>query len=260
MKKIWTNALLVLICTCFLSSALPAEELRAGEAAIFMQGGNVNIGVIGDISRTRLVLQLKDGREFPLGRIWMINFVNTDWNFPNERTMMQKDENTIFLRNNDITVGRIIDLSSTRMVLELDTKEEIPIGRIRRIYMTRQLPAVYEARLKEEEAAKRPIFAGVYRGEIRLASGEVRTVILTLNENKTALVRFEYPKGMQPRTQGGSWMENADGTVTVQITFPGRIRRPGEGPLVFKWENGELVAIQYDATLWGTGGLRLRKT
>ena len=260
MKKPFIIMMTVLISYGLCSASIQKEELRAGEAAIFMQGGNMNIGEIGDISRTRLVLQIKDGPEYPLERIWMINFINTDWNFPEERASMEKDEPYIFLKNNDITSGRIIDFSSTRRVFELDTKEEVPIGRIRRIYFTRHLPPVYEARWKEEEAARKPVFVGIYRGEIRLASGEVRTVIMTLNEDKTAQVRFEYPQGMAPRTQQGSWLENEDGTISVRITFPGRIRRPGQGALVFKWENNELVAVQYDPSIWGTGGLRLRKT
>lgn len=260
MKKLLLIVMPVLISLCLCSPSLQAEELKAGTAAIFMRDGQMNLGEIGDISRTRLVLQIKGGPEYPLERIWMINFINTDWNFPEERELMEKDEHYIFFKNNDITSGRIIDLSSTRRVFELDTKEEIPMGRIRRIYFTRHLPPVYEARWREEEAARKPVFVGVYRGEIRLASGEVRTVVVTLNEDQTAQVRVEYPQGMQPRAQQGNWSENEDGTITVRFVFPGRIRRPGQALLVFKWESNELVAVQYDPNLWGTGGLRLRKT
>jgi len=88
----------------------------------------------------------------------MINFINTDWNFPGERERMEKDEDYIFFKNNDITSGRIIDFSSTRRVFQLDPSEEVPIGRVRRIYFTRYLPPAYEARLREEEAAKKKGF------------------------------------------------------------------------------------------------------
>jgi hypothetical protein len=259
MKKLWSYALMTVICLCLVSEALPAEELKAGTAAIFMQGGRMNVGEIGDISRTRLVLQLKDGREFSLERVWMINFINTDWNFPGERERMEKEEDYIFFKNNDITSGRIIDFSSTRRVFQLDTSEEIPIGRVRRVYFSRHLPPAFESRLKGEEAAKKPDFVGAYKGEIRLSSGEVRTVVLTLNEDKTAQVRFEYPYPKTSTTQQGSWSENPDGTISVRIVFPGRVRRPDQGPLIFKWENNELAAIQYDPSLWGPNGLRLKK-
>jgi hypothetical protein len=258
MKKLIPVALISLCCLCLVSASLRADELKPGTAALFMQGGKMNVGEIVDISRTRLVLQLKDGREFSLERVWMINFINTDWNFPGERERMEKDEDYIFFKNNDITSGRIIDFSSTRRVFQLDTSEEIPIGRVRRVYFSRLLPPAYESRLKEE-ASRKPDFVGTYRGEIHLSSGEARVVFLMLNGDKTAQVRFEYPRGMQPTTQQGSWSENEDGTVSVRIVFPGRIRRPDQGPLVFKWENGELVATQYDPSLWGTGGLRLKK-
>jgi hypothetical protein len=221
-----------------------------------MQGGKMNVGEIGDISRTRLVLQLKDGREFSLGRVWMINFINTDWNFPGERERMEKDEDYIFFKNNDITSGRIIDFSSTRRVFQLDTSEEVPIGRVRRIYLSRNLPPAYESRLKAEH----PDFVGSYQGEIRLSSGEVRPVFMTLNSDRTVQVRIEIPQQRTPVAQQGSWSENPDGTVTVQIIFPGRVRSANQGSLVFHWEKNELVAIQYDPSVWGPNGLRLKKT
>lgn len=260
MKKVWSCLFIVLACSYLFAAASPAEELKPGTAAIFMQGGRMNIGEIVDISRTRLVLQLKDGREFSLERVWMINFVNTDWNFPAERERMEKEEDYVFFKNNDITSGRIIDFSSTRRVFQLDTREEIPIGRVRRVYLSRHLPPAYEARLKQEEAAKKPDFIGVYQGEIRLSSGEVRTVVLTLNGDKTAQVRFELPQTQTPTTQQGSWSENPDGTITVRLAAAGRIRRPDQGPLIFKWENNELVSIQHDPRLWGPDELRLKKT
>jgi hypothetical protein len=259
MKKLGLNALIGVFCLCLFSPSLPAEELKAGEAAIFMQGGKMNVGEITDISRTRLVLQLKDGREFSLERVWMINFINTDWNFPGERERMEKEEDYIFFKNDDITSGRIIDFSSTRRVFQLDTKEEIPIGRVRRIYFSRYLPPAYEARLKEEEAAKKPNFVGTYKGEIRLSSGEVRTVVLTLNEDKTAQVRFQYQQPGAASSQQGSWSENPDGTITVRIAFSGRVRRPDQGTTVFKWENNGLVSIQHDPGLWGPNALRLNR-
>jgi hypothetical protein len=213
MNKLWSYPLMAMICLGLFSPSLAAEELKAGTAAIFMQGGKMNVGEIGDISRTRLVLQLKDGREFSLGRVWMINFINTDWNFPGERERMEKDEDYIFFKNNDITSGRIIDFSSTRRVFQLDTSEEVPIGRVRRIYLSRNLPPAYEI-----------------------------------------------PQQRTPVAQQGSWSENPDGTVTVQIIFPGRVRSANQGSLVFHWEKNELVAIQYDPSVWGPNGLRLKKT
>ncbi len=68
-KKLWSYMLLAVACLWLLPRSLPAEDLESGMAAIFMQGVKMNVGVIGDISRTRLVLQLKDGREFSLERV-----------------------------------------------------------------------------------------------------------------------------------------------------------------------------------------------
>jgi hypothetical protein len=257
MKKLSSYLLIAAGCLWLFPQSLPAEALKAGTAAIFMQGGKMNVGEIVDISRTRLVLQLKDGREFSLERVWMINFINTDWNFPEERKMMEKDEDYVFFKNNDITSGRIIDFSSTRRVFQLDTSEEIPIGRVRRIYFSRSLPPAYESKLK----AERPNFVGSYQGEIRLSSGEVRKVFMSLNNDRTAQFRFEIPQLKTPVTQQGTWAENPDGTITVQIisSSSARVQQPGQQSLIFKWVNNELSAIQYDQSVWGPGGLRLRR-
>jgi hypothetical protein len=137
-----------------------AEDLEAGKAAIFMRGGEMIVGEVVDISSTRLVLQLKDGREFALDRIWMINFISTGWNFPEERKKLENNEHYLFFKNDQITSGRITDFSSTRRVFQFDTKEEVPIGRVRRIYFTNQLPPAYMSLLGEEGTRQKPRYVG----------------------------------------------------------------------------------------------------
>lgn len=137
-----------------------AEDLEAGKAAIFMRGGEMIVGEVVDISSTRLVLQLKDGREYLLDRIWMINFISTGWNFPEERKRLENNEHYLFFKNDQITSGRITDFSSTRRVFQFDTKEEVPIGRVRRIYFTNQLPPAYMSLLGEEGTGQKPRYVG----------------------------------------------------------------------------------------------------
>ena len=97
-------------------------------------------------------------------------------------------------------------------------------------------------------------------GEISLSTGVLRTVTLTLNADRTALLTQVYPQGQMPRTEQGSWSDNPDGTITVSTSRQGRIRRAQREPLVFRLENNELVAVQFDTRVWGSGGLRLKRT
>jgi len=260
MKKTWLWIVILAFGLCLFPKALPAEDLSAGRAAVFMQDGGMIVGEVVDISSTRLVLQLRDGQEFALHRIWMINFVNTDWNFPEERTRLEKDQHYLFFRNDRTTYGRIIDFSSTRRVFQFDTKEEVPIGEVRRIYFTNQLPSAYQSRLAEAETQQQPGFVGTYSAEVALASGVLRTVTLTLNEDRTALLTQVYPQGqLTAAAEQGSWTENADGTITVRTNRPGQVRRARRVPFVFRLENNELVAVQFDQRVWGSGGLRLKR-
>ncbi len=259
MKKTWRWIVIMAFGLCLSPKSLPAEDLSAGRAALFMQDGGMIVGEVVDISSTRLVLQLRDGQEFALHRIWMVNFVNTNWNFPEERTRLEKDQHYLFFRNDRSTSGRIVDFSSTRRVFQFDSKEEVPIAEVRRIYFTNQLPSAYQSRLAEEQTEQKPGYVGTFSGEIALSSGVLRTVTLTLNEDRTALLTQVYSQGQATVTEQGSWTDNPDGTITVSTRRQGRIRRAQRAPLVFRLENNELVAVQFDQRVWGSGGLRLKK-
>jgi hypothetical protein len=258
MKKTWLWIVPLAFGLGLCPKCLPAEELHAGEAALFLQGGKMVIGQIADFSRTRLVFTLRDGQEIAVHRVWMINFVNTDWNFPAERERMEEDQHYLFFRNDRMTSGKIVDFSHNRG-FEFDTKEAVPMGQVRRIYFTNQLPNEYQSRLAEEEA-KQKNYVGTFRGDTPLSAAGVRKVTLVLNEDKTVLLTQEYAPGRVPVTEQGTWSDNPDGTITVRTSRPGRIRRLTVEPLIFRLEEDELVAVQFDQAIWGSAGLRLKRT
>jgi hypothetical protein len=258
MKKIRPWIVMIGFCVCLSAGFLPAEDLEPGEAALFLRGGQMVIGQIEDLSRSPLVLTLKDGQEFALDRIWMINFVNTDWNFPEEREKMDKVRHYLIFRNGRMTSGQILDYSHA-IGFQFDTEESVPLAQIRRIYLTSALPPAYQKQLAEE-AEKKPSFIGTFSGDISSGVSVWKKVTLTLNEDGTALLTQTYPQGQTPIAEQGTWSENPDGTITVQTSSPTRIRRVQAAPLVFRLENNELVAVQFDPKVWGGGGLKLKKT
>jgi hypothetical protein len=132
----------VLFVGLFLAAATSASaQLRGGEAAIFFKSGDVIVDKIIDMSSTRLVIGTANNGEFPMRELWMINYVNENWNFPNERDQMETNEHYIFLKSSDVISGKIVDFSSSQLVWQLETGEKIAPGRIRRIYFSKRVPA-----------------------------------------------------------------------------------------------------------------------
>ena len=138
MKKLIVGVSIISIFLC--NGLIFGQSLKPNESAIFLRNGNMIMGEIIDISSTRRVLQLKDGTEIKLTNIWMINFINTKWNFPGERKQIKTADHYFFLKNGSIIYGKIIDFSSNLRVFELDTGKKIKINAIRRIYFSEKVP------------------------------------------------------------------------------------------------------------------------
>jgi len=115
-------------------------RMKSGEATIFFKSGDSIIDKILDISSARLVLQTENNGEFPLRDIWMINFIDDGWNFPAERDQMEPRDHYVFLRNEAVSAGRVVDFSSDRRVFQFESGEEFPIAQVRRIYFSKNVP------------------------------------------------------------------------------------------------------------------------
>jgi hypothetical protein len=134
-------ALGLLALVAGLVAAAGQTRMRSGEATIYLKSGDPVIDKIIDISSERLVLETENNGEFPLRDIWMINFIDDAWDFPQERDQLDARSHFVFLRNGGVSAGRIVDFSSERRVFEFEGGEEFPIGQVRRIYFTRNVPA-----------------------------------------------------------------------------------------------------------------------
>ena len=258
MKKTWLWMAILSFGLCVPAKSLPAEDLEPGKAAFFLRGGEMIIGELGDLSRTRLVFTLRDGREFALSSIWMINFINTDWNFPEERAKMDKDQHYLISRTGRMISGKILDFSHN-MGFEFDNGDRVRLAEVQRIYFTNVFPSAYQDRLAQE-GGQQAGFVGTFSGDISSGVSVWKKVTLTLNADGTALLTQTFPQGQTPIAQQGTWSQNPDGTITVSTTSQSRIRRVRTSPLVFRLENDELVAEQFDPKVWGAEGLRLKRT
>ena len=119
---------LLLLAGLVVLVASASAQLRSGEAAIFFRSGDVIIDRVVDISSTRQVLQTANSGEFQMREVWMINYVNENWDFPGERDQIETNEHYVFLKNGDVISGRLTDFSSDRLVYQLQTGDEIAPG------------------------------------------------------------------------------------------------------------------------------------
>jgi hypothetical protein len=137
MKKAAFYLLLVVLIA---SGAAWAQRLRAGEQILFLKSGDTAVGGIVDFSAPRMSLTLADGTEIALRDLWLVNFVNEDWDFPHERNLIETGEHYVFLKSGDVASGRIVTLGGEPRAFEFETGERFPLGQIRRIYFSRTVP------------------------------------------------------------------------------------------------------------------------
>ena len=116
------------------------EDLKPGEAAIFYRNGDMIIDEVLGVSSARHVLELKTVPEIPLNNLWMINFINTEWFHLKELEVVDTNQHHIFLKNGEVYSGRIVRYDLNRACFEFESGEKFPIGQIRRVYFTRNIP------------------------------------------------------------------------------------------------------------------------
>jgi len=142
--------LLVLAILSF-ASAGSSQELESGQVVIFLNNGSRVIGEFSDISAPRSVLELKNDREIRLSAIWMINFVDKKWYFPEELEKIVKPEHYLFLKNGEVISGNIVDYNDRIKMFELGDASTVEIDKIRRIYFLKTIPAKLAKTLKQRQ-------------------------------------------------------------------------------------------------------------
>ena len=202
------------------SIAAAGQALRSGETAIYLKSGDLLVDRINDISSTRFVLETANNGEIPLRNIWMINFVNEKWNFPEERDQIETSDHYIFMKNGAVSSGRIVDFSSERRVFEFESGEQFPIGQVRRIYFAKRVPGSLAGQIQPQpkpqpQPQPQPqlqIFTGVYeRREPRPG------IILDLREDGTARMEVATVANLPPFVMNGRWETSDPEHVTVLL-------------------------------------------
>ena len=134
------------------SMCLTAEKqiYNRGESAIHMVNGKMVVLKLVDWGNRKNDLRFKNGTKIFKTQIWMMNFINRDWNYPTERSRLSRETDTVFLKNGDVVHDIVVDFSSRRRVFEFVKHKAVHISKVKRVYFRvySDIPEVYKKRLK----------------------------------------------------------------------------------------------------------------
>ena len=191
-------------------------RMRSGEATIYLKSGDSIIDKIIDISSERLVLETANSGEIPLRDIWMINFIDEGWDFPAERNQIATADHYVFLRNEGVSAGRIVDFSSDRRVFQFESGEEFPIGQVRRLYFAKDVPGSLAGKAQQAQvAAQQAVSSNPWVGTFgRMGAAAVEIV---LREDHTAQMTLDRA-GAREIAFNGRWEQLNPGSIRVTVT------------------------------------------
>ena len=116
------------------------QRLPQGTQAVFLKSGEVVKGKITGLVSPQLDFTLETGAVIGLRDVWMINFETGEWNFPEERNILETNDHYVFLKNGDIHSGRIASFSAEEKAFIFESGEYFPFVQCRRIYFSKTVP------------------------------------------------------------------------------------------------------------------------
>jgi hypothetical protein len=120
-------------------------SVNAAQSVTFLKDGNKITDVIIDMSSRIGKIEYQNNYKVHRNQVWMINYVDANWDFPNERSQLSNNTDTTFLRDGTVIKDKIIDFSSRRMVWEFTNTRAVHESQIKRIYFCcTTLPGAYK--------------------------------------------------------------------------------------------------------------------
>lgn len=214
-------------------------RMRSGEATIYFRSGDSIIDKILDISSERLVLETENNGDLPLRDLWMINFIDDGWNFPAERDQIETRDHYVFLRNNAVSAGRIVDFSSERRVFQFESGEEFPVGQVRRIYFAKDVPGSLAA--KRPDTPKDVVATNPWVGTFSRRGPSATEVVL--REDHTAQLTLGRG-GAKETGFNGRWQQINAGSIRVIVT--NQVNPRDMRTMTFGLEGDTLISLSGD--------------
>jgi len=174
-------------------------SLWGNEPITFLQDGTSLTEAINDIRGIRLKIEYVSGQRIPKYKIWMINFIDDNWNFPEERNQVSCQKDTIFLRNGNVLMENIVGYNNIRRIFHIETRGFVRAEEISRIYICcTKIPWAYEEKIPEEEVEEKEYKSTTFLLDRRIINSPIKY----LNAEKTGFM-----DGLQINTKD-IWMIN----------------------------------------------------
>lgn len=191
---------------------LSGINLSAAQSVTFLHDGNAVTDTIVDMSIRTGQVEYRRSPKLHKSRIWMINFENGQWDFPNERGQLSRNTDTIFLRNGHVQNVTIVDFSSRRRMFEFKRGGSVHESKVKRIYFCCvSLPGAYKG--KQQSQTKEDDF---YSVTFMVDGRVIDSPLKYMNTRKTG-----FQDGLQVNTKG-IWMINFEDD---SLDYPNERRR-----------------------------------
>jgi hypothetical protein len=192
--KMKLKSLLIILMMMFMMLSLDAAQ-----SVTFLKDGNKITNVIIDMSSQTGKIEYRNNHKVHRNKVWMINYVNANWDFPDERSQLSNKTDTVFLRDGTVIHDKIVDFSSRRWVWEFMRTKAVPESQIKRIYFCcTKLPGAYKGAAPSPGPTDKERFSVTF-----LVTGKSIEITLSyLNSQKTG-----FTDGLQINTHD-IWMIN----------------------------------------------------
>lgn len=90
-----------------------------------------------------------EGLQINTKDLWMVNFENNRWDFPNERNQLADDSDTLFMNDGEVVYGRITGFNKNKGTFTFREIDPVHESRIKRIYFCCEvLPQAFKRGVK----------------------------------------------------------------------------------------------------------------
>jgi hypothetical protein len=156
---------LAILAVVLLAATAVRAQMGSGDAAIFFRDGRIIYDRITGIVTANLIVQTTRNGAFPMSGVWLINYMENQWDYPAERGQMRGEGHYIFLRDGNVVSGQIVNFLSEQEAgpnmpwgYKLRTGGQTTIytpGSIGRIYYSNRVPAAFTQNQNQPQRRKR---------------------------------------------------------------------------------------------------------
>jgi hypothetical protein len=170
MRKTALMIVLLLISGGWLSAAFHRE----GQCQVFYRDGGQREADLEFLSTRSSQISFYKSAKEPLNRIWMLNFVESRWDYAKDQTQLHpQGGDTVVYRDGRVEHLYIFSWSTARRLFYLKDQahqqernsRELPIGNIARVYFGNQIPSTYRVAVQPQpqdvSTGFRPVEVGV---------------------------------------------------------------------------------------------------